>query len=155
MTWWEILLIVLGAIAVILVVLFFVGRRMQAKQGEAAEQIEAMKQVTSMLIIDKKMMKVTESGLPQMAIDQVPKYLRWRKMPIVKAKLGTAYGAKVMTLVAEQEVFDVLPVKKEVKVEISGIYITAIKSVRGGSVEMTKSQKKAAEKAKKEKAKKQ
>ena len=37
-----------------------------------------------------------------------------------------------MTLIADEKVFDLIPVKKEVKVVISGIYITAIKSARGG-----------------------
>ncbi len=140
---WGIVAIVLGVILVILGVLYYVGRRMQRRQGEAQQQMEANKMVTSMLIIDKKMMKITESGLPQLAIDSTPKYLRWKKVPIVKAKVGP----KVMTLVADQEVFDIMPVKKEVKVEISGMYITGIKSVRGGSVELTKKQQKEREKA--------
>jgi len=35
----------------------------------------------------------------------------------------------------ENKVFEVLPVKKEVKAVVSGLYITEIKSVRGGSIE--------------------
>ncbi len=144
---WGIIGIVLAVVVVVLGVLYFVGRRMQRRQGEAQQQMEANKMVASMLIIDKKMMKITESGLPQIAIDSTPKYLRWKKVPIVKAKVGP----KVTSLVADQEVFNVLPVKKEVKVEISGMYITGIKSVRGGSVELTKKQKKEKEKAAKKK----
>lgn len=49
-------------------------------------------------------------------------------MPIVKAKIG----ARIMTLMADPKVFDQIPVKAEVKAEVSGIYITGIKSVRGG-----------------------
>ena len=37
-----------------------------------------------------------------------------------------------MTLMCDAKVFEVLPVKKEAKVVVSGIYITSIKSVRGG-----------------------
>ncbi len=37
-----------------------------------------------------------------------------------------------MTLMCDAKVFEVLPVKKEAKVVVSGIYITGIKSVRGG-----------------------
>ena len=36
-----------------------------------------------------------------------------------------------MTLMCEEKVFEVLPVKKEAKVVLSGIYITAVKGVRG------------------------
>ena len=35
---------------------------------------------------------------------------------------------------ADEKVFAMLPVKAEAKVVVSGIYITDIKSVRGGSV---------------------
>ena len=37
-----------------------------------------------------------------------------------------------MTLIAEEKVFELIPVKKECKVVVSGIYISAIKSARGG-----------------------
>ena len=39
-----------------------------------------------------------------------------------------------MTLMCDAKVFEVLPVKKEAKVVVSGIYITGIKSVRGGKI---------------------
>ena len=39
-----------------------------------------------------------------------------------------------MNLIADAKVYEVLPVKKTCSVMISGIYITEIKSVRGGSV---------------------
>ena len=149
--WLTVIFIVLAAVAVVLVVLYFVGRKLQRRQGEQAQAIENAKQVISMLIIDKKKLKAAESGLPKVAVDSIPKYFRWNKLPIVKARVG----ARVMNLVADKSVFDALPVGKEVKVEISGIYITGIKSVRGGSIEPTKKQKKAREKekAKAEKAK--
>lgn len=150
MTFWGILGIVLGVIAVILVALLIVGRRLQRRQGEQAQVIEQMKQVTSMLIIDKKKLKITESGLPKQAIESVPRYAKLSKLPIVKARVG----GRVMNLVADREVFDVLPVGKEVKVEISGMYITGIKSVRGGSITPTKKQQKEKEKAEREKEKK-
>ena len=101
---------------------------MQKKQEENQAQLEAMAQTVSMLIIDKKRLRVKDSGLPAIVIDQVPKYLRRSKMPIVKAKVGP----KVMNLIADEKIFEQLPVKKEVKVVVSGIYITAFKGARGG-----------------------
>lgn len=103
---------------------------MQKKQALQKEQMDAMAQTVSMLVIDKKHMKIKESGLPPIVIQQTPKYLRWSKLPIVKAKVGP----KVMTLMADERVFALLPVKTEAKVVVSGIYITDIKSIRGGSV---------------------
>ena len=125
---WQVLLIILVILIAVLVALYFLGKRAQKKQDENQAQIEAAKQTVNMLIIDKKRLPLKESGLPQMVIDQTPWYLRRSKMPIVKAKIGP----KIMTLVADGAVYDLLPVKKEVKVVVSGIYITAIKSARGG-----------------------
>ncbi len=133
---WKVLLIILIVVAAVLAILYFLGRRTQQKQEAVNEQIEAMKQTVSMLIIDKKKLPLKQSGLPQQVIDQTPWYAKRGKMPIVKAKVGP----RIMNLVADQQVFDLLPVKSEVKVEISGIYITGIKSVRGGSIKAPEKQ---------------
>lgn len=122
---WKVLIIILIILVIILVALYYFGNKMQKKQAENQAQLDAMAQTVSMLIIDKKRLRVKDSGLPAMVIDQVPKYLRRSKMPIVKAKVGP----KVMNLIADEKL---LPVKKEVKVVVSGIYITAIKGARGG-----------------------
>lgn len=73
---------------------------------------------------------MSEAGLPKIVMDQTPKYMRRTKLPIVKAKVGP----KVMTLIADNKVFDQIPIKAEAKVEVSGIYIVGIKSVRGGKL---------------------
>ena len=52
------------------------------------------------------------------------------KIPVVKAKIGT----RVMTLIADQGIFEILPVKKTCTVTVSGLYIKELKAVRGGSV---------------------
>ena len=36
-----------------------------------------------------------------------------------------------MTLMCDASIYDLIPVKKEVKATVSGIYITAVKGVRG------------------------
>ena len=87
MTWWQILLIILAVILVLLVVLYFVGSKMQRKQAVSQEQMDAMKQTLSMLIIDKKKMKLKDANLPDMVLQQTPKYMRRMKMPFVKAKV--------------------------------------------------------------------
>ena len=124
---WKVLLIILAILAVAVVVLYFLGKRAQKKQEAQQEQIEAAKQVVPMLIIDKKRMPLKTSGLPQAVIDQTPKLMRRSKLPIVKAKVGP----KIMTLVCDERIFDVIPLKKEVKATISGIYITDVRGVRG------------------------
>ena len=85
---WQVLLIILVILIAVLVALYFLGKRAQKKQDENQAQIEAAKQTVNMLIIDKKRLRIKESGLPQMVIDQTPKLMRRTKLPIVKAKIG-------------------------------------------------------------------
>ena len=56
-----------------------------------------------------------------------------------------------MTLMCDAQVYPLIPVKKEVKATISGIYITGIKSVRGGIPEVAKKKKKETKKKKQDK----
>ena len=122
-----VLLVILVILIGLLVGLYFFGKKTQKKQEEQQAQIEASKQTVSMLVIDKKRMPLKESGLPQMVIDQTPKLLRRSKMPIVKAKVGP----KISILIADEKVFDLIPVKKEIKAEVSGLYIVGVKGIRG------------------------
>lgn len=122
-----VLLIILAVLIIGLVVLYFLGKKAQKRQEEQQAQLNAMKQTVSMLIIDKKRMKIKDSGLPQMVIDQTPKLMRGSKLPIVKAKVGP----QIMSLVCEEKIFDSVPVKKEVKAVVSGIYITDVKGLHG------------------------
>ena len=122
-----ILLVVLAVLLIAVVVLYFLGRKAQKKQAEQQEQMEAMKQTVTMLIIDKKRMKIKDSGLPQAVIAQTPKLLRRSKLPIVKAKVGP----QIMSLVSDEKIFDIIPVKKEVTATVSGIYITSVKGLHG------------------------
>ena len=126
----NVLIVILIIALVALVVLYFLGNKLQKRQVEQQQLLDAAAQTASILVIDKKKMKITQAGLPKAVTDQTPKYMRWAKVPVVKAKIGP----KVMTLIADGRVFDSLPVKTEAKVVISGIYITEIKSVRGGAI---------------------
>ena len=136
--WSIVLLIVIAVLIAALVALTIVGRKLQKKQEANNAQLEAAKQVMSMLVIDKKMMKMKDAGLPKMVLDQTPKAFRGRKMPIVKAKIGP----RVMSLMCDPKVFDQIPIKAEVKAEVSGIYIVGIKSVRGGKIVVPEKKKK-------------
>ena len=124
----TILLIILVILVAALVFLYFYGKRMQDRQAEQMPAFEAAKQTISILTIDKKKLRMKESGLPQIAVDQTPFYMRWMKVPVVKAKVGP----KIMTLMCHPNVFEQLPLKQECKVVISGIYIAELKSARGG-----------------------
>ena len=136
--WSIVLLTVMLVLVIALIVLIIIGNKLRRKQQANQAQIEAAKQVMSILVIDKKRMKLRDAGLPKMVLDQTPKYLRGSKMPVVKAKIGP----KIMTLMADPKVFEQIPVKAEIKAEVSGIYIMGIKSVRGGKIVVEKKKKK-------------
>ncbi len=122
-----ILLVILLVLVAACVALYFLGKKTQKKQAEQQEALEQNKQTVSMLIIDKKRLRLKESGLPQMVIDQTPKYLRRSKVAVVKAKIGP----QIATLMCDEKIFDSVPVKKEVKAVVSGIYIMNVKAIHG------------------------
>ena len=122
--WLTILLIIIAIAAIALGLLYYFGNKMQKKANASQEMIEQSKMVTSALIIDKKKLKAKDSSLPQMVQEQIPAYLRWRKLPMVKAKIGP----KIATLLCDESVYQQLPLKKMVKIELAGLYIVGIKS---------------------------
>lgn len=126
-TWAIILIVVLVIVAAALITLYFVGRKLQKRQEDSQAQMQAAAQTVSILVIDKKKMKMKEAGLPKIVLDQTPRYMRGSKVPIVKAKIGP----KIMSLVCDAKIFDIIPVKKEVKAVLSGIYIMDVKGLRG------------------------
>lgn len=123
-------LIFLGILLVVVIigviVLYFVGSKLQKKQESSQAQMQAAAQSVSLLVIDKKRLKLKEAGLPAIVVEQTPRYLRGSKVPVVKAKIGP----KIMTLICDEKIFDLIPVKKEVKAVLSGIYIMEVKGLR-------------------------
>ena len=126
-TFLNVLLVILVIAVIALAVLYFLGRRLEKRQVEQQQLLEMSKQTVSMLVIDKKRMPLKESGLPQMVIEQTPKLMRRSKLPIVKAKIGP----KIAIMIADEKVFDLIPLKKEIKAEVSGLYIVGVKGIRG------------------------
>lgn len=132
-----IFLVIFLILAAVTVVLYFLGKRAQKKQEEQQAQIEAMKQTVSMLIIDKKKMKLKDAGLPQSVMDSASRMAKLAKLPIVKAKVGP----QILSLVCDEKIFDSIPVKKEVKATVSGIYITSVKGLHGKSAPLPQKKK--------------
>ena len=126
-TFTIVLLVILIVLIVACVVLYFLGKKAEKRQAEQQEQLDAVAQTVSMLIIDKGKMRMKDAGLPAIVLENTPKYLRRSKVPVVKAKVGP----KIMTLMCDSQIYPLIPVKKEVKATVSGIYITAVKGLRG------------------------
>ena len=126
-TWLIVVLIVLAVLIAATVALYFVGKRLEKKQNEQQAMMEANKQTVSLLVIDKKKMKMKDAQLPASVMAQVPKLSRNLKVPLVKVKVGP----QILTMFCDDKIFDLIPVKKEVKAEISGMYIVGVKGVHG------------------------
>ena len=136
---WMIVLIVISVVIVAsIIALYFLGKRAKKKQDEQQAMLEANKQTVSMLIIDKKKMKLRDSGLPQIVLNQTPKLMRGSKLPIIKAKVGP----QIMSLICDDKIFDSVPVKKEVKAVVSGIYVLNVKGLHGKQTETVPAKKK-------------
>ena len=57
-----VLLVILAVLIIGLVVLYFLGKKAQKKKAEQDEQLAAAAQTVSMLIIDKKRMKLKDAN---------------------------------------------------------------------------------------------
>lgn len=123
---WGIILIIAVILGVATFALYRFGNKQQKKQQEQRQQMYENMQVVSMLVIDKKRMRMSDAGFPKAILDQMPKRASRAKAPVVKAKIGP----KVVSLLCDESVYDEVPVKAEIKAQISGIYIMGIKNTR-------------------------
>jgi len=126
-TFTIVLLIITAIVVGITIALYFVGKKQEKKKAEQDAMMEESAQNVSMLIIDKKKMKLKDSGLPEAAIAQTPFYAKGAKMPVIKAKVGP----KIMTFLCDPAIFNEIPTKKEVKARVAGLYIISVKGLHG------------------------
>lgn len=123
MAWW-ILYIILGIVIAALVAgYFFLKKKMEQKLELQKELVDQHKVTTSILILEKRMDKVQNANIPKSVVEQIPKIYKFRKVPIVKAKIGP----QVMDLLCDEDIFNKLPEKKSVKVDLAGIFIAGVK----------------------------
>lgn len=123
---WIIFFVAIIIIGILFYLLYRFGDKQQKKQAEARQQMYDNMQVVSMLVIDKKRMKISDAGFPKAVIDQMPKRTQRSKAAIVKAKIGP----QIVSLLCDESIYDQVPVKTEIKAQISGIYIMGIKNTR-------------------------
>ncbi len=121
---WTIFWIVMAVLAAILVGLYFWGRKMQKKYDEQQQLITENKQALTLFVIDKKKDHLNNLKLPKQMKEQLPWIYKKRKMPVVIAKIGP----QIQTLLCDQKVFDSIPTKKQIKVELAGILIVNVVS---------------------------
>lgn len=122
-TIWDTAIIIAIVLILIVVALYFLNRWAGRRMATQQDMVERHKQTVTIYVIDKKKDKIQNANLPKAMAAQVPKMSRLMKVPLVKAKIGK----DIMTLMCDNHVFPALPVKKNVTVEMAGIYIVSMK----------------------------
>lgn len=133
-TYAIVLIVVTVLMLAAVIALYFLGKKAEKRKAEQDEQMAAVSQSVSMLIIDKKRMRMKDAGLPEQVLASAPWYAKNAKLPIVKAKVGP----QIMSLICEESIYDEIPVKKEVKASVSGLYITKVKGLHGNAAPVEK-----------------
>ncbi|WP_250277959.1 hypothetical protein [[Clostridium] colinum] len=118
----DILIIITLIVGVILGILVWVNRKAMKKMGDHQDMINRSKQTTTIFVIDKKKSKITDVNMPKMVTEQMPKIYKFLKLYFVQAKIGP----QILTLICDKKVFNAITVKKNVKVELAGIYIVNV-----------------------------
>lgn len=121
---WTVVIIILAVIVAAFVGLYFWGKKMQKKYDEQQQLINQNKQPATIFVIDKKKDKLDNLKLPKQVKDQMPKLYKNRKMPVVVAKIGP----QIQTFMCDERVYESIPVKKQIKVELAGILIVNVLS---------------------------
>ena len=123
---WDIAIIIFIVLVVVIGAVYLLNRWASKRMVEHSSMVERNKQAASIYVIDKKKEKIQNANFPKVVLDQVPRWNKFMKMPLVKAKIGP----QIMTLMCDKQVFDALPIKKTVKVELAGIYIVSMKGMQ-------------------------
>ena len=123
---WDIIFLV-AIIAVVLgLAFYFLNKWATKKTAQQHEMVQQHKQTVSIYVIDKKKDKLTNANLPKAMVAQIPRMGKIMKMPLVKVKVGP----QIMTMVCDKAVFEALPLKKTVTVEVAGAYIVGMKGMK-------------------------
>lgn len=100
----------------------FLAKRMKKRVAAQKEVVNQHKVTTTIFVIEKKKGKIADAKLPKSVIDQIPRLYKIRKLPLVTAKVGP----QIVTLICEDDVFKKLPDKKNIRVDLAGIFIVGI-----------------------------
>lgn len=144
----DIIIVITIIVGIILGGLYWLNKKATKKMGDHQDMIERAKQTTTIFVIDKKKAKITEVNMPKMVTEQMPKIYKFLKLYFVQAKIGP----QILTLMCDKRVFNAIQVKKNIKVELAGIYIVSVVGMKSEKElkEIKKAKKEKEKEAKKE-----
>lgn len=146
MTFADIMLLTIIIVAVVVAGFFFLNRWAYKKMDEQQAVINQQKMTQNAYIIDKKHDKITNVHMPKVVMDNLPRRAKLMKMYFAQVKIGP----QILTLICDKNVYNALPLKKSVKIEIAGLYIVNVIGMKSAEEMKAKAkEKKAKEKAEK------
>ncbi len=122
----DIILLITFIVGAIGVGLYFLNRWATKKQAEQQSFISTNRQSYTVYVIDKKRDKLENVNLPKNVKDAMPKYAKFMKQYFVQVKVGP----QIQILMCEKHVFEAIPVKKNVKVDVAGLYIVDVAGMK-------------------------
>jgi hypothetical protein len=137
MTVWDWLLIIFLIVCALVAGFYFLNKWAYKKMDEQNQIIDQHKMSVTIYPISKKRDKITNINLPKAVAEQIPARAKLVKMNFIQAKVGP----QIMTLVAEKNIYEAMPLKRNVKVELAGIYIVGMQGLK--SAKEVKADKKA------------
>jgi len=118
----DIVIIIVLVLAAATAFLWYLNKKSMRKMVQAQDFIEQNLTTAQIFVIDKKQEKPSLTNLPKAVYDQMPRTSKMRKVNLVRAKVGP----QIVTLMCDKPVYEVLPAKKTVKVDLAGMYIVSV-----------------------------
>ena len=118
----DIMIIIIVLLAIGIFFAYRMNRKAMGQMIQAQDFIDANRQTVQIFVIDKKNEKPSATNMPKAVFDQLPKKAKAKKAFLVRAKVGP----QIVTLMCDKPVYQVMPVKKTVKVDLAGMYIVGI-----------------------------
>ena len=122
----DIIILVMVIVGIGGAAFFFLSRWSYKKMDEHTTLVDAHRQAATIFVIDKQRGRIKPGLFPKAVMDAMPITTKLIKMNFVKAKVGP----QIMTLMCERNIYDALPMKKNVKVELAGIYIASMHGLK-------------------------
>jgi len=104
------------------IIIYQLGKRNIKKSKEANTLLDQYRMTTPILVLEKRLERPTLQNIPKNYYEKLPRSSKIRKMPILKAKVGP----QIVTLFCDKTVYNALPLRKTVKVELSGALVLNI-----------------------------
>lgn len=118
----DIFIIAFFIIAIVMAGLFYLNKKSMRQMVQAQEFIDQNGIVTQIFVIDKKQEKPTPENMQKGVYEHLPKATKMKKANIVMAKVN----GQIVTLLCDKSIYEVIVPKKNVKVELAGVYIVSI-----------------------------